>query len=199
MNFLNSAELEQKIQKAARAYELHKSRGIKERGDMIGSVANTIQRHRKTIAEIITTEMGKPITQSLMEVDKSISFCNHYSKHFNDVVPTQIKTDAKVKTLIKYLPIGPIYVIVPFNFPFYLNFKAGLPNLLLGNVLITRNADSLPQLGKLIEDVMIEAGLDSGEYQNVYSSPEQLDEILAHPEVAGVNFTGSSRTGAIIA
>ncbi len=98
--------------------------------------------------------MGKPIKQSQAEVDKTISFCKYYSKNFNDILPTQIKSDAKVKTLVKYLPMGVVYSIVPFNFPFYLAFKGGLPNLLLGNVLLSRNSDSTPLLGDKIEQVM---------------------------------------------
>lgn len=94
--------------------------------------------------------MGKPIKQSQGEVDKTISFCKYYSSHINDILPTQVKSDAKVKTLVKYLPMGVVYTIVPFNFPFYLAFKGGLPNLLLGNVLLCRGADSTPLLGEKI-------------------------------------------------
>lgn len=83
-------------------------------------------------------------------MDKTIAFCRHYSKHFNDILPTQVKSDAKVKTLIKYLPMGVVYFITPFNFPFFLVFKGGLPNLLLGNAVISRNSDSTPMLGEKI-------------------------------------------------
>jgi succinate-semialdehyde dehydrogenase/glutarate-semialdehyde dehydrogenase len=106
--------------------------------------------------------MGKPITQAMGEVNKTINFCQYYSKNFEPILPTLIKSDAKKKTLIKYNPLGVIYYIVPFNFPFYLNFKGGLPNLLLGNCLLMRNADSTPYLGELIEKLMIQAGYDSG-------------------------------------
>jgi succinate-semialdehyde dehydrogenase/glutarate-semialdehyde dehydrogenase len=106
--------------------------------------------------------MGKPITQAMGEVNKTINFCQYYSKNFEPILPTLIKSDAKKKTLIKYNPLGVIYYIVPFNFPFYLNFKGGLPNLLLGNCLLMRNADSTPSLGELIEKLMIQAGYDSG-------------------------------------
>ena len=142
--------------------------------------------------------MGKPISQSQMEVDKTISFCRHYSTHFNDIIPTQIKTDARVKTLIKYLPMGIVYHIVPFNFPFFLGFKGGLGNLLLGNVCLTKNSDCNVLLGKLTEEIFVEAGYDSGEYQNVLSHHDDLEHILSKKSVAGVSFTGSSKSGAII-
>lgn len=106
--------------------------------------------------------MGKPIKQSQAEVDKTVTFCRYYSKNFNDILPSQVKSDAKVKTLIKYLPMGVVYSIIPFNFPFYLAFKGGLPNLLLGNVILSRNADSTPLLGDKIEQVTKQAGYDSG-------------------------------------
>ena len=91
--------------------------------------------------------MGKPINQSKGEVMKTISFCKYYSENYQPLFPTNLKTDAKKKTIIKYNPLGSIYYIVPFNYPFYLNFKGGLPNLLIGNCLLMRNADSCPALG----------------------------------------------------
>ncbi len=110
-----------------------------------------------------------------------------------------MKTEAKKHTLIKYFPTGTIYYLVPFNFPFYLNFKGGLPNLLLGNVILARNSDSCPNVGRLVEEVLIKAGLSNGEYQNVYTDYNQIDQIFQHPTVQGVSFTGSSKGGALIA
>ena len=78
---------------------------------------------------------------------KSVSFCRHFSKNYNDILPVRVKTDAKVKTLIKYDPLGIVYQIVPFNVPFYLTFKGCLTNFLLGNSLLTRNSDSTPLVG----------------------------------------------------
>lgn len=97
------------------------------------------------------------------------------------------------------MPIGTIYFLVPFNFPFYLNFKGGLPSLLLGNVLLTRNSDSCPNVGRLVEEIMVKAGLNNGEYQNVYTNYDQIDQIFQHPTVQGVSFTGSSKGGSLIA
>ena len=69
-----------------------------------------------------------------------------------------VKTDAKKKTLIKYLPLGTIYYILPFNYPFYLNLYKALPQLILGNSVLIKNSDSTPEIGKIIEDLMIKVG-----------------------------------------
>jgi succinate-semialdehyde dehydrogenase/glutarate-semialdehyde dehydrogenase len=73
-----------------------------------------------------------------------------------------VQAEAKKHAMVKYLPLGTIYYLVPFNFPFYLNFKGGLPNLLLGNVLLTRNADSCPTVGRIVEECMVKAGFSNG-------------------------------------
>lgn len=101
--------------------------------------------------------------------------------------------------MIKFLPIGTVYYLVPFNFPFFLNLKGGLPSLVLGNTLLARNADSCPNVGRILEEVMIEAGFNNGEYQNVYTNHEQIDMVLQHPNVQGLSFTGSSRAGSMLA
>jgi succinate-semialdehyde dehydrogenase/glutarate-semialdehyde dehydrogenase len=59
--------------------------------------------------------------------------------------------------------------VIPFNYPFYLNFKGELPDLLLGNTIMVRNADSCPNVGRIVEEIMIKAGFSNGCYQNVYT------------------------------
>ena len=98
--------------------------------------------------------MGKPITDAEGEIQRVLAFCNYYGEEFHPLMPYKVKTNAKKHAFVKYLPLGSIYFIVPFNFPFYLNFKGGLPNLLLGNTLLARNADSCPTVGKLTEEVI---------------------------------------------
>lgn len=74
--------------------------------------------------------------------------------------------------------MGIVYHIVPFNFPFYLGFKSGLGNLLLGNVLFTKHSDCNALLAKFTEELFVEAGFDSGEYQNVLAHHDDLEHII---------------------
>jgi succinate-semialdehyde dehydrogenase / glutarate-semialdehyde dehydrogenase len=143
--------------------------------------------------------MGKPITDAEAEVNKAIRFCKYYSENYAPILPQRVQGDGKKHVLVKYLPLGTIYYLIPFNYPFYLNFKGGLPNLLLGNVILARNADTCPSIGRIIEECMIKAGFGNGEYQNVFTQASQIDHIFARDSVCGVSFTGSSSGGALIA
>lgn len=197
--FLTNQELEQKILKAQAGFEIQKRRTVQERAKIIANLGHCIQERFKEATETVTFEMGKPIADAEGEVNKAIRFCKYYSENYEAILPVQVKADAKKHALVKYFPIGSIYYLIPFNFPFYLNFKGGLPNLLLGNTLLARNADSCPQTGRIIEEIMAKAGFGNGEYQNVYTNYEQIDQIFSHDSVGGVSFTGSSRGGALIA
>jgi succinate-semialdehyde dehydrogenase/glutarate-semialdehyde dehydrogenase len=143
--------------------------------------------------------MGKPICDAEGEVNKAIRFCKYYSENYAPILSQRVQADAKKHALVKYLPLGTVYFLVPFNFPFYLNFKGGLPNLLLGNVLLARNADSCPSVGRIVEECMIKAGFGNGEYQNVHTNYDHIDQIFKRESVCGVSFTGSSNGGALIA
>jgi succinate-semialdehyde dehydrogenase/glutarate-semialdehyde dehydrogenase len=129
---------------------INSKRKTQERASVIENLGQVIKKNKKKLSELITEEMGKPIIQSQMEVDRSVRFCDYYSHNYNDLNPTHVKTDAKIKTLIKYLPMGTVYIISPFNFPLYLILKSGIPNLLLGNAMLSRSSDSTPLLANKI-------------------------------------------------
>jgi succinate-semialdehyde dehydrogenase/glutarate-semialdehyde dehydrogenase len=100
---------------------------------------------------------------------------------------------------VRLEPMGIIHVILPFNYPFFLNFKGILPNLLLGNTMLVRNPDSCPRVGIECEKLFQQAGFEAGVYSNVMTSNAQLEAVLARREVVGVSFTGSSLAGESIA
>lgn len=198
-DFLTNEQLTAKLNEAAEAFEIQKRRTVQERAQIIKRVGECMQERIKEIAETITYEMGKPIVQSEKEVQKSIYFCNYYAENYEPLLPQFVKTEAKKHCYVKYLPIGIVYNLVPFNYPFYLNFKGGLPSLLIGNCLFVRNADTCPMVGNIIEEIMEKAGFDNGEYQNAFTTYNQIDQVFQHPNVQGVCFTGSTLGGSAIA
>lgn len=171
-SFLSDAELDAKIERAGQAYRQMIGKSQKQKVDDLERLASVMEKDAKKYAEIITAEMGKPIVSARGEITRAISHCRYYAKHLPEyLAPTQLKTEAKRKTLIKYEPLGVIYYIIPFNFPFWLSFKGLTSTLLLGNSVIIRPADSTPMVGEAIQQIFDKAGLDNGEMQTLYSSP----------------------------
>ena len=97
------------------------------------------------------------------------------------------------------LPIGPLLGIMPWNYPFYQIARFAAPNLMLGNTIILKHAESVPGSALAVAQIMKDAGVPDGAYVNVFASHEQIETIIADPRMAGVSLTGSERAGAVVA
>jgi len=197
--FINDEEVTKKIQRSWQAYENYREVDIQARCEKFLRLATLMEENIQKFAEIITQEMGKPIKQSIGEVQFSANQLRYYVKNSAEFLKPKVIAASNKECSVEYFPIGPIYIIVPFNNPWRLSFLSITPSLLIGNTILYRPADSLPLMGKAIEGLMIEAGFDNGEFQAIYSAPEQLEMILAHKHVRGVSFTGSTFSGKRIA
>ena len=197
--FLADGELQAKISLSGKAYQQFKKSSFKERADRLMRLAEVLRQNHREYAKVITEEVGKPIAQSQGEVLKAAGHCVFYAERMEEYLKPHIVEDAASKIGYMYQPLGSIYLMTPFNFPFWLIFKAGIPMLAAGNTVLSRTSDSTPRVGLLAEQIFREAGFDQGEFLNVFSHPSQLDGICANPQVQGVSFTGSTFAGSQIA
>jgi len=181
------------------AFKTFGSADLSLRRQKLEKLASIIAASTEKFAQIITKEVGKPLRDSRGEVLFGISVIRYYVENSEKFLQTQVKNLEAKKCLVEYHPVGPIYFIVPFNVPFVLSIVGAVPNLMLGNTLLYRTADTTPLMGKALEEAMIEAGLDNGEFQLVFTTPDQTELIMAHKHTRGVYFTGSTKAGQNIA
>jgi len=198
-SFLSNEELNTQIQRSWNAFRSYRQTDLATRREKLLKLASLIDENPEKYAQIVTEEMGKPFTAAIAEVKKAAVHCRYYAENAEAFMkPKLVETEHK-RSQVEYHPLGPIFHICPFNFPFFLVFKGGIPALLMGNTLLHRPADSTPRCGRAVEELMIQAGFDNGEFITVYSSQEQTETVLAHKNIRGVSFTGSTRAGRIIA
>ena len=108
--------------------------------------------------------MGKPISSAIAEVKKSANHCKFYAENLEKYLRiTNFKSSGK-KSYVAKQPIGVIYQITPFNFPFWLCFKSGIPTLALGNSILHKNSHSTPIMGLALEELFKEAGYENYEF-----------------------------------
>ena len=101
--------------------------------------------------------------------------------------------------MVQKLPIGPLLGIMPWNYPFYQIARFAAPNLMLGNTIVLKHAESVPKCALAVEQIMKDAGLPEGAYVNVFATHDQIEQIIGDPRIAGVSLTGSERAGAVVA
>lgn len=197
--YTSDTELHRIVERSFKAYEVQKATDYKERAAKLKKLADLLEERVDEYAKLITDMMGKPLSASKQEVEKSAKHARFYaSKAEEYLTPKPVKTEAK-SSYVRYEPLGPIYQIIPFNFPFWLSLKSAIPIILLGNTIIHRNAKTTPDVGIALEKLFKDAGFSNGEFLNVFTDHRQTEELLANPKVRGVTFTGSSAAGAKIA
>ncbi|WP_406832983.1 NAD-dependent succinate-semialdehyde dehydrogenase [Pedococcus sp. KACC 23699] len=193
-------QVEAAMAAAHAAYTSWKDVPIEERAKVVHRIAELFVERKDELGAIATREMGKPLSEAVGEAE----FCGEIFDYFANEGPTlaadqPIKTFSGGKAVVQKLPIGALLGIMPWNYPFYQIARFAAPNLMLGNTIILKHAESVPGSALAVEQIMKDAGLPEGAYVNVFATHEQIETIIADPRIAGVSLTGSERAGAVVA
>jgi succinate-semialdehyde dehydrogenase / glutarate-semialdehyde dehydrogenase len=199
-DFASDADVEAVLAASDQAYRAWRDVPITERARIVARVGELFKENAARLGAIATEEMGKPLPEAVDEAD----FCGDIFDYFATEGPglaadQEIKTFAKGRAFVQKLPIGPLLGIMPWNYPFYQIARFAAPNLVLGNTIILKHAESVPQSALAVQELMNEAGLPAGVYQNVFVSYEQVEKIIGDRRVVGVSLTGSERAGSVVA
>jgi len=197
---MTAQELEEAVGAAASASEAWRITTISDRVALLRRVAQLYSERRDALAAIITREMGKPITQAGLEVDLVVSIYNYYAENG----PGYLQDEALAvvgggTAVVRKEGLGPIFGIMPWNYPYYQVARFAAPNLMNGNTILLKHAPQCPESALAIEQIFHDAGAPLGAYVNVFASNDQAGQIIADRRVHGVSLTGSERAGAIVA
>jgi succinate-semialdehyde dehydrogenase/glutarate-semialdehyde dehydrogenase len=200
---VNTAEeVEQALSAAASAHDgWSRSSTAAERAALISRVAELHTERRQELAEIIVREMGKPLEQSLGEVDFSAEIYQFYADHAEQITADQPIADfsGEGSALVRRASLGPLLGIMPWNFPYYQVARFAGPNIINGNTILLKHAPQCPESAAAIHQIFVDAGAVDGVYTDVRLTNEQAAEVIADRRIAGVSVTGSERAGAAVA
>jgi len=169
-----------------------------ERQTLLLKLADVLEKDKEKFAKLITTEMHKPISQSIAEIEKSAGMIRYYAKAENVLKPEKIKTEFDVSE-VHYDALGIILGVMPWNFPFWQVLRFAVPAILAGNVVLLKHASICFESGDAVEKVFKDAGFPEYIFQNLRIGHEEIKEILENPFVRGVSLTGSEKAGANVA
>ncbi|NHN85424.1 aldehyde dehydrogenase family protein [Acetobacter musti] len=176
-----------------------KKRSIAERKVVMSKAADLLRKDRQAHARLIATEMGKALPDALEEIDITadiLAFYANGAEEFLAPTPLRVK-DGKAKIINQ--PLGVIYCIEPWNFPYYQLARVAGPNLMAGNVVIAKHAPNVPQCALAFEKLFHDAGAPAGAYTNIFLSNEQSSDLIKDFRIRGVALTGSERAGQTVA
>ncbi|MGS0528221.1 aldehyde dehydrogenase family protein [Zobellia nedashkovskayae] len=192
---LNNSELEEKIKASHECFLDWKKTSYEERSKLMFKAAEELRNNKRKYAEIITKEMGKPISQSIAEVEKCAWACEYYAENAEGQLQDEmIKTDAET-SFVKYQPLGVILAVMPWNYPFWQVFRFAAPNLMAGNVGILKHASNVMKSAEMIQEVFENAGFPKGCFQNLVLSSDKIKAVIENDLVMAVTLTGSKPAG----
>ena len=194
------AQVEEALTRAQTAFEAWRALPVAERARLVRRAAELHRERRKELAAIIVREMGKVFGPAVGEADFAADITEYYADQADVITADQPLTILGEGTaLIRRSPLGVLFGIMPWNFPYYQVARFAAPNLVVGNTIVLKHASQCPESAAAIEAIYRDAGLPDGAYVNVYVSAEQAATIVADPRVQGVSLTGSERAGAAVA
>ncbi|MEO1084233.1 MAG: NAD-dependent succinate-semialdehyde dehydrogenase [Acidobacteriota bacterium] len=192
-------EMDAAIDAAARAFGDWRRRPLSERVAVLEQAASELERGQEDLATLMALEMGKPVGQGRGEVTKCAWVCRHYAEHAAAYLePEPAESDGR-ESLVRFDPLGPIFAIMPWNFPLWQVFRFAAPALAAGNVVVLKHAPNTPAAAEAIEGLFKAAGAPEGVFQNLYLTDDQAARFIEHRSVRGVTLTGSTRAGRAVA
>jgi succinate-semialdehyde dehydrogenase/glutarate-semialdehyde dehydrogenase len=176
-----------------------KNMSFEERSALMKNAVVLLRKKKNNYGEILTQEMGKPISQAIAEVEKCAWVCEYYAENARKILSDEIiETDA-LQSYVRFDPLGIVLAIMPWNFPFWQVFRFAAPALMAGNVGLLKHASNVPSCALAIEELFYDAGFPQNVFRTLLIGSSLVEEVIANKKVKAVTLTGSESAGKKVA
>jgi succinate-semialdehyde dehydrogenase/glutarate-semialdehyde dehydrogenase len=181
----NESIINDKIEKAQIAFNTWRNLPIQQRAELLTKAAVMLRKRKKELAELMASEMGKPLKDGQGEIEKCASVCDYYAE--------------EGPLFLRDQKIGVVLAVMPWNFPFWQVFRFLAPGLLAGNCGVLKHASNVPGCALSIESILLEAGFPEHVFQTLLIGSKATAQVIAHQHVKAVTLTGSTDAGIQVA
>jgi succinate-semialdehyde dehydrogenase / glutarate-semialdehyde dehydrogenase len=192
-------ELEAALQTAAASFESWRDLSFAERAVIANRAAEILRSQVDDFARPVTLEMGKRFEEAQAEVRLSADIIAYYAEHAEGFLAPEKLHPESGAAHIESSPLGVLFGVQPWNFPYYQLARFAAPNLMAGNVVMVKHSGTVPQCALAFEKLWRDAGAPAGAYTNVFVSYEQVNRMIDDPRIKGVALTGSEDAGSKVA
>ncbi|MEM1215353.1 MAG: NAD-dependent succinate-semialdehyde dehydrogenase, partial [Bacteroidota bacterium] len=196
---MNEKEATAAVQRCHEAFKKWRLQTPEQRAKIIAAIGEQLQANADELARLMTQEMGKLLKQSHQELELCQGICTYTAEH----APSQLQNEERQlsgggRGIVAYRPIGVVYGIQPWNFPVYQVVRYAVANLMAGNGVLLKHAESVTGCGLRIKELFEAAGLPKDLFTVLVIDHDTSDKIIAHDLVRGVTLTGSPEAGRIV-
>jgi len=204
---MDDAAIESAVAEVAEAASTWAASPVEGRAALLVAIADSLVAQRDSLAELITSEMGKPLREARGEVDKSATTARWYAENLERLLePQPVDVGGTASAWVTREPIGPVLAVMPWNFPMWQVMRFVLPALGAGNTVLLKHSPNVTGSALAIESLVRGAGEADGVPPGVLRTlvvdearvPAVTERLVADPRVAGVTLTGSNRAGSAV-
>lgn len=192
-------EIDTILLNSEKAYQVWRYTKFSERSSLMKRCSLNLLENKTTIAELISLEMGKPITQAISEVEKCAASCEFYADNAEGFLKDELIESDAAKSFVSFEPLGCILAVMPWNFPLWQVFRFASPALMAGNVALLKHSSNVPQCSLAIENIFRESGFPDYVFQTLLIGSAKVSSLIAHPVVKATTLTGSENAGSEVA
>ncbi len=198
-NELSTKEIEKRVEVANSAFHKWKNVSFPERSGLIQNAAKVLEDNKEDFGKTISMEMGKPIKQSVAEIEKCSWVCEYYAENAQNFLSPEIIESDAYKSYVNFEPLGVVLAIMPWNFPFWQVFRFAAPALMAGNTALLKHASNVMMSAANIQKVFKLAGFPENVFQSLVIKSDKVEDIIKNPHVKAVTLTGSTPAGSAVA
>lgn len=195
----NEQDIQQAITKADDAYKEWRNISLSERSALLHKIADIYIERQDELANMIAVEMGKPVAQGKGELALVAEIYRYYADNAEQLLAHNQINVAEGSAFVEKLPVGALLGIMPWNYPHYQVARFAAPNFMAGNTIILKHAPQCPKTAEVIVEILKDAGLPDGVYNNVFATNDQAATIIEDSRIQGISLTGSERAGQAVA
>tara|TARA_B100001540_G_scaffold115234_1_gene103249 strand:- start:10 stop:1377 length:1368 start_codon:yes stop_codon:yes gene_type:complete len=196
---INLSSTEEIIEESSDSQRKWAAVDISKRTKIISKISDFVRNNKEVFAEIITNEMGKPISESIAEVEKCAWLCDYYVENGSRFLAEQsISSDAD-KSFVSFEPLGVILGVMPWNFPFWQVFRFAVPAIIAGNSVLVKHAPNVQASAVAIEKIFHDCGIPKDLFRILMIDVDIIPNIISNKHVKAVSLTGSELAGSKVA
>ncbi len=193
------SEVDEVIKRAHEAHLNWKRTPFRHRSELMTEAAAILRRRAREFGELMTLEMGKPVSGGVAEAEKCAWVCEYYAQNAQEILKDQEVEAGGSRSFVTFQPLGIILAVMPWNFPFWQVFRFAAPNLMAGNAGLLKHASNVPGCALAIEEVFREAGFPEGLFRSLLIPGSRVNRVIEDKLVRGVTLTGSTPAGKAVA
>jgi succinate-semialdehyde dehydrogenase/glutarate-semialdehyde dehydrogenase len=192
-------QVDKAVELAKNTFGEWKKTTYKTRAIVLHKVASLMRERKDELAKLITLEMGKVYVQSQGEIDLSANILDYYADNGEEFLADKKLNPDSGEAFVRSSPIGVLFGVMPWNFPFYQVVRFAAPNIMVGNTILLKQASIVPQCAIAIEQLFKDAGAPEGLYTNMMISGKRSTALVNDDRIKGISLTGSEGAGASMA